>query len=297
MRPLLPAAALALLAACAPPPEPPTPAPAPVEVTTASSEAYEKYTEARRLVMEDGDRRGSIARVREALALDPEFAMAWRLLAVNFNAQGRVGESRHALQKALEYSSHVSATEQLHIAAVHAQYSDYNLQESIRLYGELLMQSPNDRLAHYNRALALRRLGAYDDALIHLDRFRELSPQGMSRPAARVRFRTLVSLGRIEEAETFLPNLLDVDRRVGAMRLAMARRDWAIAESLGVATGREHSSTPWWRVVVASARAARGAVRAADSTLHISTTGSWQQHRLILALATECVNAVRMSSW
>ena len=68
MRPLLPAAALALLAACAPPPEPPTPAPAPVEVTTASSEAYEKYTEARRLVMEDEDRRGSIARVREALA-------------------------------------------------------------------------------------------------------------------------------------------------------------------------------------------------------------------------------------
>ncbi|MCH7682314.1 MAG: hypothetical protein IIB35_01205 [Gemmatimonadetes bacterium] len=191
---------------------------APVEVTTASTEAYDKYTEAWRLAVEDDDRRGSVARLREALALDPGFAMAWRLLAVNFNAQGRVGESRHALQQALEYSSHASATEQLHIAAVHAQYSDYNLQESIRLYGELLARSPNDSLAHYNRALALRWLGAYGDALLHLDRVRELSPQGMSRPAARVWFRTLVSLGRIEEAETFLPNLREVDRRVGASK-------------------------------------------------------------------------------
>ncbi len=101
MRPLLPAAALALLAACAPPPEPPTPAPAPVEVTTTSTEAYEKYTEAWRLVVESGDRRVIIAPLREALALDPEFAMAWRLLAVTLLALRDSSQAEEAMEHAV----------------------------------------------------------------------------------------------------------------------------------------------------------------------------------------------------
>jgi tetratricopeptide (TPR) repeat protein len=83
-----------------------------VEITTASFEAFRLYNEGRRLHLA-GDIAESSRVMRKALELDPEFALAWRSLAMSL---GRTEpETAACLEKALEFSRKASEKEQLWI--------------------------------------------------------------------------------------------------------------------------------------------------------------------------------------
>lgn len=81
-----------------------------VEVTTTSFEAFRLYNEGRRLHLA-GDFAESIRVMRKALEYDPEFALAWRSLAMSLGPAEV--ETAACLEKALEFSRKASEKEQL----------------------------------------------------------------------------------------------------------------------------------------------------------------------------------------
>lgn len=84
-----------------------------VEVTTASFEAFRLYNEGRRLHLA-GDFAESSRIMRKALEIDPEFALAWRSLAMSLGPT-EPEETAACLEKALEFSRKASEKEQLWI--------------------------------------------------------------------------------------------------------------------------------------------------------------------------------------
>ena len=120
-------------------------------VTTANLEALRKYSQANYAIEVTGEEERGIALLEEALALDPEFAMAWRKLGV---AYGNRDESRarevEALTKAFEYRERLPERERY--LAMAAYYSGVLEDDSrtITAYENLLALDPADDWALNN---------------------------------------------------------------------------------------------------------------------------------------------------
>ena len=80
------------------------------QVTTASLPALRKYAEAVRAAEIEGDYPKAIALLREAVALDPGFAMAWRKLGVSLSNYGMPGADSAAI-KAYELRGRLTENE------------------------------------------------------------------------------------------------------------------------------------------------------------------------------------------
>ena len=82
------------------------------EVTTTSLDALRKYSEGARYHDVLGDWPKAIAKFREAVAIDSNFAMAWRKLGAALGNQGRpVSEVNVALEQAHQHRDHLSPNE------------------------------------------------------------------------------------------------------------------------------------------------------------------------------------------
>ncbi len=200
-------------------------------VTTQSLEAYRQYSVARDLQWE-GNRQQSAERVREALTLDPEFAMAWRMLAANLLALRDSAEAEEALQHALRLRDQVSETERLHIDGSKANRTG-NAEAALTAYERIVDLNPRDAMAHFNRAVWLRRLGRDAESVEAYDRVIELDPR--HRSAHSNRANVLLKLGRyLESFESF---------KKGAFGRTLERYLF-FAPSKAVALARD-SSGPW----------------------------------------------------
>ena len=80
------------------------------EITTSSPEAYKYYIEGRKY-HSTGDSRKSIPLMERAIAIDPEFAMAYRSMAMSYSNLYLFSENKKYLQKALELSDRLSDRE------------------------------------------------------------------------------------------------------------------------------------------------------------------------------------------
>jgi tetratricopeptide (TPR) repeat protein/TolB-like protein len=85
-----------------------------VEVSTTSFEAFRMYNEGRRFHLAE-EYEKSERLMRKAVDLDPEFALAWRSLAMSLQATGAEAEADACIQKALVSSRKSSTREQLWI--------------------------------------------------------------------------------------------------------------------------------------------------------------------------------------
>jgi tetratricopeptide (TPR) repeat protein len=85
-----------------------------MEVSTTSFEAFQLYSEGRRLHV-GGDFLGSMRLMHRALELDPEFALALRSIAASLNSMESTEEAMEYFERALEASSKASAREQFWI--------------------------------------------------------------------------------------------------------------------------------------------------------------------------------------
>jgi DNA-binding SARP family transcriptional activator/Tfp pilus assembly protein PilF len=131
-------------------------------VTTASLDALRAYTLAERALRQRDMPRGT-ALLADALELDPEFAMAWRLLAVTLGNTG-LDRSREleAATRAYELR-HRLAPRERHLAE--AGYHDRvtaDLHAAMEAYRRVLDHDPADRVALNNLGLIHWRLGDLD---------------------------------------------------------------------------------------------------------------------------------------
>jgi serine/threonine-protein kinase len=271
-----------------------------LEVMTPSFAAYQKYAEAMRLRYEDDAIRASAERCREALALDPDFASAWWLLALNLEGLGQADSGRAALEEVARRPARLTTVERLTMQAGTAARR-WHLAAAVQGYDQLVRERPNDPLAWNRLGIVLFTLRGPDAYLEVLDRATRLDPYKTNIQLVRNRTLTLIVAGRRAEARQAAQGIRSEQRRLLLLLLDAAVLDgaWAEVDSLGPAweraylaeDGRAATDGAWRRTL----HLVRGEVRAARAETERSPTGS--KLSLLYELATGLPVTRADTSW
>ncbi len=134
------------------------------KITTSSPEALKLYLQGREF-HNKGEPAQSIPLMQRAIALDPEFAMAYYRLAVDYIESGDPAEMRINLQKALELSDRVSERERYLIQGAVYHQSEETFDQAIATYAKLLELYPDDLLGSLSLADTYSSLEEWDKAI------------------------------------------------------------------------------------------------------------------------------------
>ena len=139
------------------------------KITTNSPEAYKHYIEGRKYHGIKGDYRQSIQYMKKAIAIDPEFAMAYRSLAVSHNNLGYLDEGRKYAQKALELSDRLSDRERYLIQGQLYWLSEKTYDKAIEAFEKLLELYPEDVTGNISLGLTYFYIEDWDKAIERLE--------------------------------------------------------------------------------------------------------------------------------
>jgi tetratricopeptide (TPR) repeat protein len=135
-------------------------------ITTKSIEAYKYYTEGRNHYRK-GYGKESLPFLERAVEIDPEFAMAYRLLALSYgNLPGYNDKARYCRRRAFELSHRASERERLLIqAGYYSSQSEKTWDRAIKTFQELLRIYPDDYLGITKLGVIYRYLEDWDKAV------------------------------------------------------------------------------------------------------------------------------------
>ncbi|NIM57364.1 MAG: protein kinase [Candidatus Aminicenantes bacterium] len=133
------------------------------KITTSSPDAYKYYSEARKYHL-TGENREAIPFYEKAVAIDPEFAMAYRGMAIAYGNLRYYSERKKYLQKALELSERISDRERYGIQGDYYRFSEKTYQKAINAYNKLLELYPDDLYGN-NLGLLYMNLDEWDKAI------------------------------------------------------------------------------------------------------------------------------------
>ncbi len=172
------------------------------QVTTSSLGALRLYSEAGQ-AFDRGDPHRAIPIVQEALELDPEFAMAWRLLALSL---GRVERDRvrelEAATRAYELRHRLTPRERHLAAANYYCCVTRNREAHLAAYRRMLELDPDDPTALNNLGALYLSSQDYDRAAGYFERATRTTTTGATPFLNLVRVR--VSQGRPDQAASEL---------------------------------------------------------------------------------------------
>jgi serine/threonine protein kinase/tetratricopeptide (TPR) repeat protein len=235
------------------------------QAATASFAAYQRYRRARELTV-DGDNVAAVAAYKSALALDPQFAAAWRALSAAYSNMGFPDSGLAAVNSALGWPDRLTDQQRLVAEGFRAGYlgddsANAAVQEQAhRLYGG----SPA------NLSQVLDRLGRVSEAAGLFEDWERSAPFGLRPLELSDLTAYLLALGRFDEARRRAASLSGDIGMLARLRVAVWTADWPAAESL--ATGLlDRTRIPRWRTDAlwtrASVAAAQGRVREAQGIL------------------------------
>ena len=135
-----------------------------VSITTASAEAFKCYSEGRK-AHSQGDNLKCIEWMQKAVALDPEFAMAYRSLGSAYGNLGQKPMGLKYLQKALELKTRVSEKERLSIEGDYYRQSEKTIGQAIEAYQKLLELDPLDAIGNTNLGVLYGDLEEFDKSI------------------------------------------------------------------------------------------------------------------------------------
>ncbi|UCE41234.1 MAG: protein kinase [Candidatus Aminicenantes bacterium] len=138
-------------------------------ITTSSPEAYKLYSEARTYHLQT-DYWRSIGTMQKALEIDPEFAMAWRSVAMAFNNLGRRPAKLEAITKAFELRDKVSERERYTIEADYYKSWEKNYDKAMEAYQKLLGLYPDDTIGNTNLGILYFEMEEFDKAITHYEK-------------------------------------------------------------------------------------------------------------------------------
>jgi tetratricopeptide (TPR) repeat protein len=225
-------------------------APSLERVTTGSLEALRLYSQALRVLDARGDDESALRNLREAVAVDTAFAMAWRKIAVILSNQGgQPAAMADAAIRAFTFRDRLPGRERLLAEAFYYSSVVMDQDETVRVYRRLLERDPDDPTALNNLALRLNTRGEYAEAA-------ELTRRGLAvaptvQPLYSNRMDALAGLGRLDEAaqvpELARANIPENPWGPWAAALFPAvRRDFRAADS-AFSVLVDSLSTPNWR--------------------------------------------------
>jgi Flp pilus assembly protein TadD len=167
------------------------------QATTSSLEALRAYSLARETAHKEGDTQ-SIPLFKRAIALDPNFAMAYAGLGLAYSNLGQITLARDSLQKALALANRVSERERFSITTNYYQLASGELdkaKQECQLWAQIY---PRDPSAHSNLAGVDGWLGDYAGELEELRQAQILTPDGTSYGNLMIGY---INLNRLDEAK------------------------------------------------------------------------------------------------
>jgi eukaryotic-like serine/threonine-protein kinase len=134
------------------------------KVTTSSMEALRLYSEGAKL-SDQGEFAKATVALRQAIALDSGFAMAWRKLAVVLgNTQASNDQETAATIKAYEHRDRLPEIERQVTTAYYYNIVDYKPEELEAAYRRILAIDPTNDIASNNLSLFLAQRGRFVEA-------------------------------------------------------------------------------------------------------------------------------------
>lgn len=133
------------------------------EATTSSLPALRAYTEANHQ-LDLGDYSATIRSAQHAVALDPNFAMAYRTLAAANSDLGNWQAATQNAQKAFALRSRASEQERMAITAAYYQYT-YQWEKALATYQDQTQTYPRDFVAWNDLAVTYIELGRPHEGL------------------------------------------------------------------------------------------------------------------------------------
>jgi len=137
------------------------------KITTSSPEAYKYFSEGRKY-FNKGEYHKSIQLMKKAVAIDSEFAMAYRKMWIAYRNVGNFSEYRKYRQKAFELRDRVSERERYSIEGTFYSGSEKTLDKAIEAYEKLLQLYPEDLFGN-NLGVIYYRLEQWDKAIEQLE--------------------------------------------------------------------------------------------------------------------------------
>jgi len=168
------------------------------QATTSSLEALQAYTLGDRTEIESGDFAGALPSYPRAVAIDPNFAMAYLALSDAYSDIGESTSQALYMRKAFELRTGVTEWEKLLIEGDYYLYCTGDIvkaQQSFELFAKLY---PDSDYAHNLLASFYNMLGQYDTALKEYQQALRLSP--LNSVLHRDVVLTYMLLDRVEDA-------------------------------------------------------------------------------------------------
>ena len=168
----------------------------PVEATTPSLEALKAYSMGITTGRTKGDAE-AIPFMKRAIELDPNFAMAYVGLAVEYANLGRASLAAENAKKAYDLRDRVSERERYRISAFYFQYVTGEVEKATEAYELWAKSYPRDPIPHGNLGFIYSALGQYDKSIVETQAQQRLegSIVGYGNLAG-----TYINLDRIKEA-------------------------------------------------------------------------------------------------
>jgi len=168
------------------------------QATTSSLEALKAYTMAND-ERAKGRSREALTFYKRAVDLDPNFAMAYARIGVQYVNDEQLETAKEYVQKAYDLRDRVSERERLYIEEKYYSYITGEIDQTIETLKTWSRLYPNDFIPHNNLSLNYRLIGRNEEALPEALEAVRLSPNNISGHDNLVD--SFLSLGRFDEAE------------------------------------------------------------------------------------------------
>ena len=172
----------------------------PVEATTPSLEALKAYSMGITTGRTKGDAE-AIPFMKRAIELDPNFAMAYVGLAVQYSNLGQASLAADNAKKAYDLRDRVSDRERYRISAFYFQYVTGEVEKATEAYELWAKSYPRDAVPHTNLGVLYAALGQYDKAIAETEAAQRIEPTivGYGNLAG-----TYINVNRLKDARQML---------------------------------------------------------------------------------------------
>jgi eukaryotic-like serine/threonine-protein kinase len=147
----------------------------PVEATTPSLEALKAYSIGITTGRTKGDSE-AVPFMKRAIELDPNFAMAYAGLGIEYSNLGQASLASEYARKAYSLRDHVTDRERYRISAFYFQYVTGEIDKAIEAYELWAKSYPRDMVPHGNVGSLYASLGEYDKAIAETEAAQRLEP-------------------------------------------------------------------------------------------------------------------------
>jgi eukaryotic-like serine/threonine-protein kinase len=134
------------------------------QASTSSLEALQAYSRGHRLISSN-DNPGAILQLKRAIALDPNFAMAYAAMGTAYTGLGEITPASDALRKAYELRDRVSERERYYIESHYEANVTGDLQKARTIYEAWQQSYPRDDVPPNNLGVIDGELGDYPQTL------------------------------------------------------------------------------------------------------------------------------------